>query len=49
MKSMILVVIAGALLAGCSFRSETTVQRPVAQPAAVVVANPPAGTVYVPR
>jgi hypothetical protein len=49
MKSMILAVVAGALLAGCSVRSETTVQRPVAQPAAVVVTNPPAGTVYVPR
>jgi hypothetical protein len=49
MKSMILAVVAGALLAGCSVRSETTVQRPVAQPTAVVAADPPAGTVYVPR
>jgi len=48
MKPMILVVIAGALLAGCSVRSETVVERPVAKPA-TVVATPPAGTVYVPR
>jgi hypothetical protein len=40
MKSLILVVIAGALLGACSFHSDTTVQRPVAQPAAVVVADP---------
>lgn len=49
MKSMILAVIAGALLAGCSVRSETVVERPVAKPTATVVATPPAGTVYVTR
>jgi hypothetical protein len=40
MKSLILVAVAGALLGGCSFRSDTTVQRPAAQPASVVVADP---------
>jgi hypothetical protein len=49
MKSMIFAVIAGALLAGCSVRSETVVERPVARPTTTVVAAPPAGTVYVPR
>jgi uncharacterized lipoprotein YajG len=50
MKSFIFAVAVGVLLAGCSYKSETTVQRPVAQPAAVVVADPPppGSTVYVP-
>jgi hypothetical protein len=48
-KTLILAVAVGALVAGCSIRSETTVQRPATQPAAIVVADPPpAGTVYVP-
>ncbi len=49
MKSVILAVIAGTLLAGCSVRSETVVERPVATPASTVVATPLAGTVYVTR
>ena len=39
MKTLILAVAVGALLAGCSYKSETTVQRPVAQPAPVVMSD----------
>lgn len=49
MKTLILAVVVGALVAGCSIRSETTVQRPAPAPAAVVVTDPPPpGTVVVP-
>lgn len=52
MKTFILAVAVGALLAGCTYRSDTTVQRPTAQPATVVVPDsaPPGSTttVYVP-
>jgi len=43
MKSLILVIVAGTLLGACTFRSNTTVQRPVAQPDRVVVQDPDQG------
>lgn len=51
MKKVILAIIILAAASACTVRSErTVVERPVAVPAtAVVVADPPAGTVYVPR
>jgi hypothetical protein len=50
-KKVILAVIILAAASACTVRSErTVVERPAPVPAnAVVVANPPAGTVYVPR
>ena len=51
-KAILALIAIGALTAACTVRSErTVVERPVAAPApatAVVVADPPPSTVYVP-
>ncbi len=50
MKKVILAVTILAAASACTVRTERVVERPAPVPAtAVVVADPPPGTVYVPR
>lgn len=41
MKEIVLTVALAALIGGCAYRHETVVEKPVPQPARVVVADPP--------
>ena len=50
MKSLLIMLAVAAIAAACSYRSETTVQRPAPAPVATVVTAPPPppSVVYVP-